>query len=72
MSQTTCPNGHIIGGRDHIFAKKDIRVFYEQIDIQTFYNDWRSYRDWFDSYISTTLVDFKANYVDKHIIKPKK
>ena len=73
MSQTTCPNGHIIGGRDNIFAKKDIRVFNEQIDLQTFYNHWGgSRRDWLDSFISTTLVDFKANYVDKHIIKPKK
>ena len=72
MSTTTCPNGHVIGGTNNICYKKDIRVFYYQNDIQAFNNAWRSHPNWYNSYISITLDDFKANYVDKYVIKPKK
>ena len=72
MARDKCPNGHVTGGTDHVCAKKDIRVFYEQNDIQGFINSWRGYPNWYNSFISTTLVDFKANYVDKHVIKPQK
>ena len=27
MSKGKCPNGHVIGGIDHVCSKKDIRVF---------------------------------------------
>ena len=72
MAQDRCPNQHVIGGLDHVCSKKDIRVYYEQRDIDQFHNYWRSYPNWLNSFISTTLVGFKANYVDKNIIKPQK
>ena len=72
MSTDSCPSNHVIGGHDHVCSKKDIRVYYEQQDINKFHNQWRSYPNWLNSFISTTLVDFKANYVDKNIVKPQK
>ena len=72
MMTDSCPNNHVIGGHDHVCSKKDIRVYYEQQDINKFHNQWRSYPNWLNSFISTTLVDFKANYVDKNIVKAKK
>ena len=72
MARDTCPNGHVIGGENHVCSKKDIRVFLEQNDIQKFINSWKSYPNWYNSFISTTLVKFKTDYVDKHVIKPKK
>ena len=71
MTKEKCPNGHIIGGTNYICFKKDIRVFYEQSDIQKCINYWKN-PDWHNSYISTTLSDFKSNYVDNCDIKPKK
>ena len=72
MITDKCPNGHVIGGHDHVCSKKDIRVFYEQADINNFTKYWHSYPNWYNSFISTTLKDFKTNYVDKNIIKPQK
>ena len=72
MATDTCPNRHVIGGHDHVCSKKDIRVYYEQQDINKFHNQWRGYPNWLNSFVSTTLVDFKANYVDKNVVKPQK
>ena len=72
MITDKCPNGHVIGGHDHVCSKKDIRVFYEQADINNFTKYWHSYPNWYNSFVSTTLKDFKTNYVDKNIIKPQK
>ena len=72
MATDKCPNGHVIGGIDHVCSKKDIRVFYEKVDDDNFSNKWRSYPNWLNSYVHTTLNEFKINYVDKNIIKPQK
>ena len=72
MATDKCPKGHVIGGNDHVCSKKDIRVFYEQVDITNFTNYWHSYPNWYNSFVATTLKDFKTNYVDKNKIKPQK
>ena len=72
MMTYNCPNGHVIGGIDHVCSKKDIRVYYEQADINKFSNYWKSRQNWLNSFISTTLKDFKINYVDKNNIQPNK
>ena len=72
MMTYNCPNGHVIGGLNHVCSKKDIRVYYDQAEINKFSNQWKSYPNWLNSFISTTLQDFKTNYVDKNNVQPNK
>ena len=76
MAEDTCPNGHIIGGLNHILSKKDLRIFYENEDYDNLYAKWTKGRKdsgpWFASFVKMNLQEFKTNYVDKHVIKPKK
>ena len=76
MDKDQCPNGHVIGGRSHVLAKKDLRIFYDDADYNDLYNKWTKIRKdckpWFDSFVKLNLKEFKTDYVDKQIIKPKK
>ena len=67
-----CPNGHDIGGEDHICKKKDIRVFYNAEEEKLLKFLWTGLNEWFDSFISVTLQEFKENYVDKKMTEPQK
>ena len=58
MEESKCPNGHIIGGKNHECSKKDIRVF-PNAEIKGKFSQ--------ASFISQTLDEFKMNYVDKYI-----
>jgi hypothetical protein len=75
MSKSFCPNGHVIGGIDHILAKKDLRVFYENSDFDNLYKKWKKAKNskaWFNSFEKVNLQEFKNNYVDKNIITTQK
>ena len=72
MITDKCPSGHVIGGIDHVCSKKDIRVFYEKQDDDNFSKHWHSYPNWLNSFVHTTIKEFKTDYVDKNIIKPQK
>ena len=65
-----CPNGHTIGGTNHILYKKDFRVFYDQADIDNFCRN-RS-REYINAFQAITISDFKKNYVDKYIMSKDK
>ena len=71
MAEDKCPKGHIIGGKDHVCSKKDIRVFYDQNEYNNLCNYWRQ-PTWTGSFLFNTLDQFKVNYVDKNVIKPLK
>ena len=70
MDLIKCPFMHDIGGVNHILCKKDIRVFYQNEDFEQFSQGWPG--DWINSFVHTTLKDFKSEYVDKNISKLKK
>jgi hypothetical protein len=72
MNCFQCKNGHTIGGNNHICFKKDIRVFYEKQDDDKFSKQWHSYPNWLNSFVHTTIKEFKTDYVDKNVIKPEK
>ena len=76
MAKDKCPNNHIIGGKDHVLAKKDLRVFYENADYDSLFEKWTKLRKdskpWFESFVKLNLQEFKTNYVDKHLTKQKK
>ena len=59
-----CPNGHIIGGNNHICYKRDLRIFKTQEDYDKLFNYWRN-PEWFDSFQMLTLNEFKIKYIDK-------
>ena len=65
-----CPNGHTIGGVNHILSKKDLRIFYDQNDLNGFCNGRN--QSYINSFNGMTLADFKKNYVDKHLLHKEK
>jgi hypothetical protein len=65
-----CPNGHTIGGTNHILSKKDLRIFYDQNDLNGFCNGRN--QNYINSFNGMTLADFKKNYVDKHLLHKEK
>ena len=65
-----CPNGHIIGGTNHLCAKKDLRIFGDENDLNNFCRN-RS-RDYINSFQPMTIDYFKKNYVDKYLIIKEK
>ena len=65
-----CPNGHTIGGTNHILSKKDLRIFYDQNDLNGFCNGRN--QSYINSFNGMTLADFKKNYVDKHLLHKEK
>ena len=63
-SKGKCPNGHDIGGEDHICCKKDLRVFPNEMDRNRYANSI--------SFEKLLLNEYKKNYVDKFLLqKPK-
>ena len=66
-----CPNGHIIGGEDHICSKMDVRVFYEKKDDDYLREAW-NFKEWHDSFVHKTLEEYKKEYVDKYKEKKDK
>ena len=72
METFECANGHICGGKDHISAKKDIRVFYDKADYDYLKLKWLEFspqnQPWFDSFEPMmNLQEFKEKYVDKNM-----
>ena len=67
MATDYCPNGHIIGGKDHRCSKQDIRIFLNHNDANKYSGNAGRY-----NFLVNTLEEFKVNYVDKHIIRPAK
>ena len=67
-----CPNGHDIGGEDHICKKKDIRIFSNKEDLELLKSIWFGMEEWFNSFTSLTIKEFKENYIDKKSAEPKK
>ena len=66
MVTAKCPNGHIIGGKNHLCYKKDLRIFETQGDYEQLYSKYNgNYNNWFNSFEKVLLKDFKKNYVDK-------
>ena len=59
-----CPNNHDIGGKNHQCIKKDIRVFYNKQEENKLREMWFDCQEWFYSFISITLEEFKEKYVD--------
>ena len=76
MVKYKCPNDHVIGGINHVLSKKDLRIFNDYADYDALYEKWTKGRKdsqpWFDSFVKMNLQEFKINYVDKHVILPKK
>ena len=71
MAKSICPNGHVIGGIDHILAKKDLRVFYENSDYDNLYKKWKKAKNsktWFNSFEKINLKEFKTNYLIKILL----
>ena len=62
-----CPNGHIIGGINHICSKKDIRVFHDMNELNNYKNNNDS-----NNFESKTLEEYKRDYVDKFLDKKAK
>ena len=63
-SKGKCPNGHEIGGLDHICAKKDIRVYPNEQSMTKYKSN--------NSFEALTLVQYKRIYVNKYLEqKPK-
>ena len=71
-----CPKGHIIGGKKHILAKKDIRVFNDYSEYNNLYTKWaknnKDNQSWFNSFEKADLKEYKEKYLDKHKIEPQK
>ena len=76
VTEGFCPNGHKIGGKNHISAKKDIRVFNNDSDYNNLYNKWimnnEKNKSWFNSFEKATLKEFKEKYIDKQKIEVQK
>ena len=66
MQTICCPNGHIIGGENHMCHKKDLRIFEtkEDYDELVSKNIWRNSES-LKSFQELTLNEFKINYIDK-------
>ena len=64
MSEGRCPNGHVIGGRNHACSKMDIRVF-PNVNSK---NDYAGNT----SFVSVTLEEYKKNYVDIYLTKKER
>ena len=65
-----CPYGHVIGGKNHYLSKKDLRIFYDQKNLDDFCKNRN--QSYIACFVPTTLADFKKNYVDKHLIHKEK
>ena len=65
LQTSKCPNGHIIGGKDNICYKKDLRIFENQETCDEMVSYWKQRYDWINSYQTVFLKDFKEKYVDK-------
>jgi hypothetical protein len=65
-----CPNGHTIGGTNHILYKRDFRIFYDQADINNFCRNRN--QSYINSFQAMTISDFKKNYVDKYLVVKEK
>ena len=65
-----CPNGHVIGGVNHILSKKDFRIFNDQNDIDNFCRN-RS-QAYCSAFQAMSIADFKKNYVDKYLMIKEK
>ena len=65
-----CPNGHIIGGVNHILSKRDFRIFNDQNDIDNFCRN-RS-PAYISAFQAMSIADFKKNYVDKYLLVKQK
>ena len=65
------PNGHLIYGHDHILAKPDLRIFLDQNHLddmkKNYCWNYNNYKNWWDSFQSKTLAEFKSQYVDKFL-----
>ena len=66
-----CPNGHVIGGIDHICSKMDIRVFFEKKDDDYLHEAW-NFPEWHNSFVHKTLEEYKKEYVEQYILKKEK
>ena len=71
MSKMNCPNGHIIGGENHICSKPDIRVFLDKKEDEKLRDEW-NYEEWHNSFVHKTLEEFKKEYVDQLISEKEK
>ena len=59
MDTAKCPNGHIIGGNNHLCYKKDLRIFETQGDYEQLYSKYNGYyNNWFNSFEKVLLKDF--------------
>ena len=71
-----CPNGHTIGGEDHVLSKLDLRIFLDENTYEHFKTsyDWpyKNYKKWHDSFVPKTLEDFKKEYVNQYLYKKEK
>ena len=72
INEGICPNGHIIGGKDHMCSKKDIRVFLNEKDFNEFFSKYKIYPRWISSFESNTLAQFKENMLITIITKKSK
>ena len=77
MAKGKCPNGHDIGGEEHVSVKKDIRIFLNKEEDEKFTNRWKNSKNqgeepWVNYFVHTTLEEFKREYVDKNTLKMKK
>ena len=46
LQTSKCPNGHIIGGKDYICYKKDLRIFENQKNCDEMVSYWKQFYDW--------------------------
>ena len=71
MSKKYCPNGHVIGGENHLCSKPDIRVFLDKKEDEKLRAYW-NHEDWHNSFVHKTLEEFKKEYVDQYFMERQK
>ena len=67
MHQGKCPNGHLIGGINHICSKMDIRVFSDINELNQYKNSNEA-----NYFVSKTLEEFKREYVEIFLVQRTK
>ncbi len=66
-----CPNGHAIGGINYSCSKRDVRIFYNKEDYNSFIKSYNTNQGIY-SYDHITFEEFKNNYKEQFKLKTEK
>lgn len=71
VAADVCPNGHAIGGINYSCSKRDIRIFYNKEDYNSFINSYKTIQGIY-SYDHITFEEFKNKYKEQFKLKTEK